>query len=482
MRGPGSPRTPLVAVVLLCIAVRLAFFLAVQPWDATVERETILRSDAVGYDALARSLLDLHRFAVGGAPETLRTPLYPAFVALVYGAFGRAPWIVLLAQIGLAALASALLFASARRIFGAGAALAAGLFFALDPALVYSTLTLMSEPLFVLLCALSLHAFGIACDRHFDASCAGALAAAAFWLGLAAWARPIALYVPGAVALFLLVWQRGDLRRALANAVLFAAVFAATLAPWAARNLAVAGHFAFSSSGAYNLLVLDVSPMEMERRHERMEVVKPALLAEAEARMAADGIDPATANGFDRGRYQSRLALQYIAERPLTFAKYYAFGIFTSFANLGTRGYADWLGLRDLDDDRFDLRAHPNPIDLLRAALAHKSAAELWIGALCAGFLLLFYPSVAIGALSLRGRPESQRALLWLCALLTAYFVGLTGPAGLARFKLAATPFLDVLAGVGAASRLAYTRSRTGLAPNRKSSAPESATRAPTPA
>jgi 4-amino-4-deoxy-L-arabinose transferase-like glycosyltransferase len=451
MRGTGSPRRPLLAVVLLCVAVRLAFFIAVQPWDATVEGETILRSDAVGYDALARNLLDLHRFTAGGAPETLRTPLYPAFVALVYGAFGRAPWMVLLAQIGLAALSSALVFASARRIFGARAALAAGLFFALDPALVYSTLTLMSEPLFVLLCALALYAFGLASERHFDASSPGPLAAAAFALGLATWVRPIALYVPGAIALFTLVWQRGDLRRALANAALFCAVFAATLAPWAARNLAVAGHFAFSSSGAYNLLVLDVSPMEMERRRERMEVVKPALLAEADARMAADGLHPETASGFERGRYQSRLALQYIAERPLTFAKYYAFGIFTSFANLGTRGYADWLGLRDLDDDRFDLRAHPNPFDLLRAALAHKSAAELWIGMFCAGFLLAFYPSIAIGALSLRGRSEKERALLWLCAALTVYFVGLTGPAGLARFKLAATPFLDVLAGAGAA-------------------------------
>ncbi|HXK22139.1 MAG TPA: hypothetical protein VMS55_05620, partial [Myxococcota bacterium] len=163
----------------------------------------------------------------------------------------------------------------------------------------------------------------------------------------------------------------------------------------------------------------------------------------------------------EKARYQSRLALHYITERPIAFLKFYAFGVFTSFANLGTRGFADMLGLRDVDEDRFDLRAHPNVFDLLRAAIAHKTAGELWIGAVTGGSLLVFYACLAAGLRAARAMPAGRgRCFLLLCGVLAAYYVALTGAAGLARFRLAAMPYLVVVAGVGAADLWARSRAR----------------------
>jgi hypothetical protein len=72
----------LVAVALVCLGVRLAFFAAVHPWDAGIEDRVILQDDAIGYHQLATTLVADHRFASGGAgpAEALRTPLYPVTV------------------------------------------------------------------------------------------------------------------------------------------------------------------------------------------------------------------------------------------------------------------------------------------------------------------------------------------------------------------------------------------------------------------
>ena len=453
-RAPASTRTAVVVLASVCLAARLLLFLAVRPWDEAVEKTIILRSDAAGYHQLATNLVEHHQFAQqpDGEPETLRTPLYPLFVAGVYRAFGAAPWIVLLLQTLLDALTCLLLFFAIRNIAGGSAAWFAALFHALDPFLVFYCVALMSETLFVLFCVIALYLLSIALERRFAAGCLPRVAGAALALGLAALVRPIATYLFAPI-LFFFVWTlRADPRKAWKASATFAAVFLVTLSPWLARNFANAGSVSLSTSGAYNLLVLNVGPMEMERTGQPMSVVREALLDEAARLMLADGVATTGANGFVEARYQARLAKQRILERPLSFLKFYALGIFTSFSNLETRGYADVLGLRGVDEDRFDLRAHPNPLEMIRAALAHKSAGELVLGGLSASFLLISYTCLVAGLWAARALPSgAARSFYLLCGILAAYFILLTGAAGLARFKVAATPFLEALAGAGAA-------------------------------
>lgn len=459
-----TPRRIALFLVAACLATRLAFFLAVQPWDSGVQDRVILRSDALGYHALAANLVSHQEFThtPGAAPEALRTPGYPVFIAFFYAVFGPHPWIVLLAQVVLDSLACALLFATLEKFIPRFAAFLAALGYAFDPFLVFLSVTLMSEVLFVFACVLGLRFLAIAVERRFEPPSLTWVASGAMAFGLASLVRPIAMYLPVILCPFLFVSLRHRPRLALKVASVFAIVFVATLSPWLARNLASFGALSLSTSGPYNLLVWNVGPMEMTRTGRPALETRDRLLAEADRLMHEDGLPSSAANEFQRSRYRSRLALRYIAERPLEFLDRYAFGVVASFANLGTRGYADMLGIRDVEEDRFDLRAHSGVVEVVTAALAHKSAGELCIGAVSAAFLFVSYACLLIGVWNARCSAAAQRTFLLLCGVIAAYFILITGTAGLARFRAAATPFLCPFVGLGAsvlAARLTARRS-----------------------
>jgi 4-amino-4-deoxy-L-arabinose transferase-like glycosyltransferase len=331
------------------------------------------------------------------------------------------------------------------------------------PFLVFLSVSLMSEVLFVFACVLALRFLAIAVERRFEQHSLTPVVVASMAFGLATLVRPIAMFLPVVLCPVFLWSLRGRPRLGLKVAAVFTIVFVATLSPWLARNFASFGAISLSTSGPYNLLVWNVGPMEMTRTGRSALDIKELLLAEAHQLMLQEGLPPSEANEFQKSRYYSRLALRYIAERPLEFLDRYAFGVAASFANLGTRGYADMLGIRNVDDDRFDLRAQSGIADLAAAALAHKTAGELCIGAASAAFLFVSYTCLLIGVWNARSSPvAAQRVFLLLCGTIAAYFILITGTAGLARFRVAATPFLCPFVGLGAsvlASRLAARRS-----------------------
>jgi 4-amino-4-deoxy-L-arabinose transferase-like glycosyltransferase len=462
-----TPRRITLLLVAACLATRLAFFVAVQPWDPGVRDRVILRSDAVGYHALATNLATHREFAQarGAAPETLRTPLYPLFIASFYRIFGPHPWIVLLAQAALDSLSCALLFITLARFIPLPAAALGALFYAFDPFLVFFSVTLMSEILFVFACIVGLHCLAITVEKRLDRRASLPAAAAAVAFGLATLVRPIAMFLPIALCPVLLWSLRSRPRVAVEVAAAFAIAFVLTLTPWLARNNATFGAISLSTSGPYNLLVWNVGPMEMARTGRSALDVNRSLLARADRLMLEDGRSPSEANEFEKSRYHTRLALSLIAERPLAFLDRYAFGVFASFANLGTRGYADMLGLRNVDDERFDLRAHSGIVEIVAAAIAGKTAGELWIGAASASFLLASYTCLLIGVWISRGpRLAARREILVVCGAVAAYFILITGTAGLARFRIAATPFLAPFVGLGAAALAARISARRAVA------------------
>jgi hypothetical protein len=119
------------------------------------------------------------------------------------------------------------------------------------------------------------------------------------------------------------------------------------------------------------------------------------------------------------------------------------------------------LGIRNVEDHRFDLREHSGIVEVLTAALSHKTAGELCIGALSAAFLLVSYTCLLLGVWNARQPPTAaQRSFLLLCGAIAAYFVLITGTAGLARFRVAATPFLCPFVGLGAWVLLARLAAR----------------------
>ena len=435
------------AVLLLSVSLRMAVFVVFQPWTPRTESEYVLRNDGLDYHRLATTLIESHRFAYSNTdePDALRTPLYPMLVALIYSLAGHKPWIVILVQIMIDAMSSLLLLLSLSQLLSRRVALIASAFYALDPFLIlHSSTTLVSDTFFVFLLVVAFWFLSGGFMRNSGRRTALDYALSSLFLGLATLVRPISQYLPVCYFIFFLVayWKRP--RVAVTYSVLTALVCGLVMSPWLFRNHSTFGFFSLSTSGSYNLLVLDVVPMEMAARHQDARAVRGALLAEADNMIEADGLCPQDLNGFQRAQYWQRLAIKYIANAPIAFGRSYFLGVTHTLFNLDTRSYAEIFGLPAAG---LDIKAHTDVFDLARAFLKTRGVVGVLIGSVIALFLFISYLGAAVGLLVSWRR--YNRPFLFLMLVLAIYFVLITGAAGLARFKLPSIPFYVAFTGIG---------------------------------
>jgi 4-amino-4-deoxy-L-arabinose transferase-like glycosyltransferase len=435
-------------ILIVCVGLRMILFGIYQPWTPEIESQHVLQSDALGYHQLATTLLENQRFAYSstGLPDDLRTPIYPLFIAVIYALFGHTPWIVLTAQIILDTISCFLLLASLSRLFNRRVAIIAATLYAFDPFLIlYSSTTLLSDTLFVFFLILAFWFFSL--SRHTEILKKTILyyGLSSLSLGLATLTRPISQFI---ILLFVgfLILQYWKLPKiAITTSIVSLLIFGLTLFPWLMRNYQTFGFFSLSTSDSYNLLVLDVVPMEMTSRQEDFSTVMTSLMAESEKMMEADGLHSKDLNEFQKGQYWRKLAIRYISADPAAFGKVYLLGIAHTLFNLDTTNYANIFKLPAVG---FEIRAYPNLFDLVKAYLEIKGPREIIIGGTIALYLLFTYLCTVTG-LFVSWRKNYDRPSLLLALLLAAYFIVITGPAGLARFKLPSIPFYFVFAGIG---------------------------------
>jgi hypothetical protein len=165
--------------------------------------------------------------------------------------------------------------------------------------------------------------------------------------------------------------------------------------------------------------------------------------------MRADAIDPAATNPFTRARYWERIGARYAKAEPLLLVKHYAKGVVYLFTNMATGYYANMIHhhpgrqIASAPTDPDSSSAHR-----VMQWLARKTPTELALGMVIGVYLLLSYGCTLTG-LAVAWR-ERRSALLLLSFVIAAYFVLITGTAGVARFKLPAIPFYLSFAGLGA--------------------------------
>lgn len=454
----GAARAGLLtfAVALLAFATpRLLVFLWLQPWTPEVARMVVEQpyTDSSEYDQLARDLAATHQFVRNGAPEQVRTPLYPLFVALCYAAWGPRPWIPLLAQTLLLAAAMAFFVTVVARLAGRRVALATCALAAVEPLLLLFPLSLMSECLFLAFCLLGTGLLLRTLGGGERGPCRWLrLGAAGAAYGLAVLTRPVAEYA--VVILALVAWAAG--RRAglgARSSLAFLAGSALVVAPWVARNALTFGVVAVSPVGSYTLLDDYVAPAEAQRRSLPLDQVMASLADEAYAWMARDGIAPTAVDNWAESRYAGKVAFHYITAEPLLIARQCAIGVFRTAFGVATGSFRQLLGVPS-NAGAFDLFAYHDPWSLTRAWLAHVGPAEAALGLAFAAYNLVVYGLAALAVVAvLRARPAwARRAgpLLAACACLAIYFMLIDGPAGDARMRLPATPFYLVWAGAGA--------------------------------
>jgi 4-amino-4-deoxy-L-arabinose transferase-like glycosyltransferase len=231
----------------VCLAINVAIFAGVALNRPDYLRDYRLNdnSDAVGYVLLGRNIFLEGQYSrcerPPYLPDMLRTPVYPLFAGGLDLLSG--PWAIYAAQAFLQAGSCILLFAIVRPYFGTPAALVASLLLATDLMLAVANFEAVSEPLFVFAVLAAILSFlpALAAISSGAKPTFSSLALAGLFLGLAILTRPVALYLPAALASCLAI--AGLRAKRLACGLAAVSVFLIAAAPlpalWLTRNWVV---------------------------------------------------------------------------------------------------------------------------------------------------------------------------------------------------------------------------------------------------
>ncbi|HUW12697.1 MAG TPA: glycosyltransferase family 39 protein [Anaerolineae bacterium] len=233
-------------LALLAFCLSFALRLAWAAWSQVTPV-----SDFRGYDLLAVHWLDT---GVLGAPGhyAYRTPGYPAFLALIYTAFGHSWKAVALVQAFLGGLTSALTAVLATYVLSSRGSLLAGLLHALSPTALAYIPVLASENVAVFLLMAGLLLVAVA-RRASGRGANGAGLASGLLLGLVLLVRPAAVFFAPAWV-FLLAYAPTRRRLLLLPAALTVAAAALVISPWLVRNHRLGlGPMTLSTAGGVNL-------------------------------------------------------------------------------------------------------------------------------------------------------------------------------------------------------------------------------------
>jgi hypothetical protein len=243
----GSPAFWACALFAIAFALRLHFVWANPRITEAFSIQGAPFSDARFWSRMAEGMA-----AGGGADVGFpgKRPLFSMVLALFYTWTGISLPVAKLVQVLLGALTSAFVFLIFRRLGGFWAALAAGLYFAIDSQQVLQTVQLMTEPLGILCVVLSAWLLILAGPRL----ALWPLLGAGIALGLSNLARPLTLFGFPLYALLICVQtfrNGGRTLRALSVPVgVFALGVAICLGPWVVRQHKVHGIWSISDNSA----------------------------------------------------------------------------------------------------------------------------------------------------------------------------------------------------------------------------------------
>jgi len=242
------PRRSLLVVALIAL-VHAGLYIVYQrdDWNSTTAW-----TDQRGYQRLGSSLATTGEFTRYTdsdvfVPEVIRTPGYPAFVAVIYLIFGVGNDLaVAVAQAFVFAAICCLVFVLARRVAGYRAGLAAGLLAAVYAPLPYFGSLVLTElwTAFVAIATMVACMAAVRSGRARDFAVAGVLFSAT------ALVRPAFFLMPYffAIGVPILVRNQRTLP-ALKNWAILSVAAMLTIAPWFAYNYATVGQFTMSPAG-----------------------------------------------------------------------------------------------------------------------------------------------------------------------------------------------------------------------------------------
>ncbi len=416
-----SNRTRVVfAAVVLSVALLANF------GYLTIDRALVM-DDSPTYIGPALNLAHGNGFRnTYGLFETRRTPGYPLFltpfITLPHALFIS----VFVQHVINAALALGVYLLILRRLGDPTAALAAGLFLAVDiPSLVHANM-IVTETLFT---ALTFGVFVIVSRRTLGP---GAALMAGLLAGASVLVRPIALYSVIPLA-FVLVAGRG--RRSVSSALLFVVCFTSLPLAWSVRNAARGGGFTVSTITSWSLL--------FDRAAATLAIDDPgdygANISRRRIELAREVGDPpeqATYSNhvtramdhFHIERY-SAVALRVIVRHPLAYLHAYSLALARTLFGGGAKQLEDLAGV---------------PPGGARIMILAWTSATMLLA--FGGFVVLF-------------RRDRRLAMVSL-SIVGYYLIACSVAEATSRFRVPVMPMIALWLGCGLAGAIRWWRKR----------------------
>ncbi len=484
----------LAAALLAGLALRLCLLLVpTAPFATKVTEPT---GDSPEYLRLATNLVLRRTFSQDSTPpfrpDLLRTPVYPIFLAipllLTPGSSLLTPHSSFLAlAVALQLLLALAIIWLTWRLglelgLAPGTASFAALLVALSPNLIFYSIKLTTEMLFVSLLLVTL----VLVNRFRLFHRRQELIAAGVSCSLLILTRPIAVFLPLLIALYILWlgtsgktgtaplqaetgtvpgnrtglcegtvpisgfvrnWQSG-----VRNSALLLACTSVVLAPWVIRNGRVGGSYTLSTAFDYNVSEYSAALTLAAARLMPVDEARESLAAEAQARYG-----PLDEN--DQALYWTEMATvgrQQVMARPLLAARIHAAGSIGGLVMpLSIRVLRVFSGQDPLAGATGYPHVAQRTIQLVARGKIGQAIALIWNERVARipgpalailTYAILFHITLLVSCvigLSLR----RSRNLLWLL-LPILYFVLTTGPVSEARFRVPIEPLLCLFAAV----------------------------------
>lgn len=404
-------------------------------------------------------------------PEVFRTPVYPAFLAMLY-MVGGTPFVAVVVQSLLSLISVWLVMLLTARLLHPEAAWRAGLLAALDPLGLIYTHELMSESLFILLILSGVYCFFLLVMGETGQRKMWIWAAlGGLLIGLASLTRPVGIYFP----VFLLgvwiiggyfggwqAWQTGPVRdqiqvrapltRKLAPSFPYVAIFIAFLilppSIWAMRNYHYFHRVLISSCSDHDLLATVTSHIVATVRNPQGDIsswqVYNDLEHELEAKMAQEGFK--NPSEPEKAACIRNYSLGVFKDHPRLFIWYYFKGMAILFIP-DVAGFYELLGLTQEGKGALGAVFREG----LRPALS-RYFGKYWVWWVAAAlplilYELLVYALAVLGAVALWHRRNFFR--LFLILALMGYWLALAAIGAAPRYRLPLMPFLAILAAWG---------------------------------
>ena len=481
---PAPGRTPinaakrrlaLVTIVGLALGLRLAYV-------GGLADETVFASvDARGYHILATNLLQRGAFSLQTdppyLPDGIRTPLYPAFLALILSIGGDASHAVPLAQALLDTMTVALVYGLVSRLVTPRRGLLAALLYALNPISPLFIGERLTEIGLAFLLALTFYVFSIGLETGHRRL--ALLAASGFLSACCILLKPNLVALPLILALGLVVHNRHPSWRMTREAGVLLGVALLGLSPWLARNRLVFGQWFLSLAFEDNLARVSVVATIAEAQGEEVgawsprwqEIYLTQIAVPTDHEFGWTGEALIAAEVLQRQRQLAATAGKIIAEYPSAFITSHLKGVLRSllpsvhrhwYAYLTHRPWPVGESLRSVFAAALETTGHGDwtgGVGIIARWWGQHPKLARWLWAASIAVYILSYKLILAGLWALRARPD----LLVSLGLILLYLVLIPGPIAYIRFWVPGLPLAAAAMGCAFAANEAFKLRMRGV-------------------